>query len=106
MVMAGDEFVRPNGERLSFRMTSQETSCELLVMEVVYSPNSPRPPAHYHPSQEEHFEVLNGTLQVEIGGQRRTYEAGDRFTVPIGPHHWMHNTSSEFGKVIWQVRPA
>jgi len=106
MAMAGDEFVRPNGERLSFRMTSQETSGELLEMEVVYSPNSPRPPAHYHPSQEEHFEVLNGKLYAEIGGQRRKYEAGDRFTVPIGTHHWMHNTSSEFGKVIWQVRPA
>ena len=71
-----------------------------------FTVNSPRPPAHYHPSQEEHFEFLNGTLHTEIGGQRRTYEAGDRFTVPIGTHHWMHNTSSEFGKVIWQVRPA
>ena len=61
---------------------------------------------HYHPFQEEHFEVLNGMIRVEIGGQQCTYEAGDRFTVPMGTHHWMHNTGSELGKVIWQVRPA
>ena len=71
-----------------------------------FTVNSPRPPAHYHPSQEEHFEFLNGTIHAEIGGKTRSYEAGDSFTVPIGTHHWMHNNSSEPGKVKWQVSPA
>ena len=45
MAKAGDEFVRPNGERLTLCLTSKETNGELLEMEVVYSPNSPR---HQH----------------------------------------------------------
>jgi len=106
MAKADDEFVRPNGERLIFRKAAHETNGDLLEMEVVYSPKSSKPPAHYHPYQEEHFEVLNGTIRAEIRGQTRSYEAGDSFNVPIGTHHWMHNTSSEPGKVLWQVRPA
>jgi quercetin dioxygenase-like cupin family protein len=106
MAKAGDEFVRPNGERLTFRRTANETNGKLLEMEVVYGPNSSIPPAHYHPFQQEHFEILNGTIHTEIGGQQATYEAGENFTVPAGTHHWMRNTSPEPGRVIWQVRPA
>jgi len=75
-------------------------------MEMVYSPNSSKPTSHYHPNQEEHFEILSGTIFTEIGGQTRSFEAGESFTVPMGTHHWMHNTSPEPGKVIWQVRSA
>jgi quercetin dioxygenase-like cupin family protein len=106
MAKAGDEFIRPNGERLTFRKTSRETNGELLEMEMVYSPNSSKPPSHYHPNQDEHFEVLRGTIVTEIGGQVRSFEAGDSFYVPRGTHHWMYNTSSEPGTVIWQVQPA
>ena len=106
MARAGDEFIRPNGERLTFRKTSRETNGELLEMEMVYNPNSSKPPSHYHPNQEELFEILSGTIFTEIGGQTRSFEAGESFTVPMGTHHWMHNTSPEPGKVIWQVRPA
>ena len=99
MAKASDEFVRPYGERLTFCLTSKETNGELLEMEVVYSPNSPRPPEHYHPSQEEHFEALIGTLYTEIGGQRRTYEAGDSFTVPIGTHHGCTTPARNLGRL-------
>ena len=81
MAKADDEFVRPNGERLIFRKAAHETNGDLLEMEVVYSPKSSKPPAHYHPYQEEHFEVLNGTIRAEIRGQTRSYEAGDSFNV-------------------------
>jgi len=106
MAKAGDEFVRPNGDRITFLKTAQETNGDLLEMEVVYSPKSSKPPAHYHPYQEEQFEVINGTIQAEIAGKTRSYEVGDSFIVPTGTHHWMHNTSTEPGKVLWQVRPA
>jgi quercetin dioxygenase-like cupin family protein len=73
MARAGDEFIRPNGERLAFRKTSRETNGELLEMEMVYSSNSSKPPSHYHPTQEEHFEILSGTIFTEIGGQTGSY---------------------------------
>ena len=100
------EFTHPNGERLIFHRTGKETNGELLEMEAIYNPNSPQPPLHYHPFQEEQFEVLRGVFRVRIGEVEHTYQAGDKFTVPIATPHWMHNISDEEGRLLWQVRPA
>ena len=42
MAKAGDEFARPNGERLIFRRTAKDTNGEFPEMDVVYGPNSIR----------------------------------------------------------------
>jgi quercetin dioxygenase-like cupin family protein len=100
------EFTGPGGERLIFRKTAAETDGELLEMEATYNPNSPRPPLHYHPYQEEQFEVLSGTFRVRINQTENVYETGDSFTVPANTPHWMHNVSEEEGRLRWQIRPA
>lgn len=102
----GTEFVQPSGERLTFLRTAEETDGQLFEMEAIYNPNSPRPPLHYHPYQEEQFQVLNGTFRVKVGETEHTYESGDTFTVPADTPHWMHNVSDEEGRLRWQIRPA
>lgn len=42
MAKPGDEFIRPNCERLIFHRTANETNGELLEMDVGYGPNSIR----------------------------------------------------------------
>jgi quercetin dioxygenase-like cupin family protein len=106
MAKAGDELVSPIGERLIFRQTARDTNGELLAMEAVYRPHSSPPPEHYHPYQEECFQVLQGEIRAKIDDQERTYKPGDEFIIPPGIHHWMHNTSDDEGCVIWQTRPA
>jgi quercetin dioxygenase-like cupin family protein len=106
MIKAGDRLQRPDGERLTFCKTAQDTGGELLEVEVVYRPRSPAPPSHYHPYQEEQFRVLSGAIRARIGEVERTYRAGDAFAVPRGTPHWMHNVSDEEARVIWRVRPA
>ena len=59
------EFAQPNGERLTFLKTATETNGDLLEMEAIYNPNSPQPPLHYHPYQEEQFRVLSGTFRTK-----------------------------------------
>lgn len=100
------EFAQPNGERLTFLKTATETNGDLLEMEAIYNPNSPQPPLHYHPYQEEQFRVLSGTFRTKVGEYEHTYESGDEFTVPAGTPHWMHNVSEEEGRLRWQIRPA
>ena len=75
-------------------------------MDVTYPPVSKAPPSHYHPHQEEHFEVLAGIFRVNIAGEEQEYHPGDTFFVPQAAEHWMQNISEEEGRVIWQVRPA
>lgn len=79
---------------------------EALVLESVMPPNSQKPPPHYHPSQHEYFEVLEGEVQTYIGGERRAYSAGERFDVPPGTVHEMSNTGGSQARLHWETRPA
>ncbi len=96
----------PGERRLIIRRSGADTGGALLEMEARYPPNSPQPPAHYHPYQEEHFQVMSGTFRARIGGAERTYTAGESFTVPANRPHWMHNVGDREGRLLWQVRPA
>jgi quercetin dioxygenase-like cupin family protein len=100
------QFTNPDGERLIIRKTGKSTGGELLEMEAVYMPASPQPPYHYHPYQEEQFEVLAGVFRAMINDVEYTYQTGDKFTVPANIPHWMHNISPEEGRLLWQIRPA
>ena len=107
MVQAGDALQNPvSGQHLIIRNTAQDTGGELLEVEAVYTKPTPsRPPVHYHPRQEERFEVLDGRLNVLVGGQERTLGEGEVLTVAPGVPHAMW--AAEAGaRVNWQTRPA
>lgn len=106
MKSTSNELVHPNGERLLIRQSAESTNGELLELEATYQPNSTKPPLHYHPHQEEQFEVLSGQFRVRIGEDEQTYSVGDRYTVPANTPHWMYNESDENGRLRWQIRPA
>jgi quercetin dioxygenase-like cupin family protein len=107
LVEAGDALENPvSGQHLIVRKTDQDTGGELLEVEAVYTrPTPSRPPTHYHPRQEERFEVLHGRLNVLVGGQERTFREGEVLTVaPIAPHQmWAAEAGA---RVNWQTRPA
>jgi quercetin dioxygenase-like cupin family protein len=94
------------GETMRFSHTGAATGGELLEMQTTYRPYSARPPAHYHPHQREHFEIVEGALTVELNGTQRVYQAGEAFDVPQGAVHAMWNTGDSMTRVIWQIRPA
>ena len=62
---------------------------ELLVMEQSYDAGAEAPPPHYHPSQDEHFEVLEGSIALRVGHEHRTVPAGESFDIPRGTVHTM-----------------
>lgn len=106
MVEPGARIVVSESQRLTFVRTPAETDGELLEVRARYRPDSPEPPAHYHPNQREEFEVLEGAFQTVIDGEEAVYRAGDSFTVPEGTVHWMRNVASEPGELRWEIRPA
>jgi quercetin dioxygenase-like cupin family protein len=62
MARAGEKIYNPvQGDWIEFRQTAQDTGGELMSGELVVSPRGGNP-LHVHPLQEEHFEVLSGTL--------------------------------------------
>lgn len=95
-----------SGQRIIFRKTASDTGGELLEVESVYTKPTPsRPPVHYHPHQEERFEVLTGRLDVLMDGKEQTLEEGEVLTIPPGIPHEMWSERAG-ARVNWQTRPA
>ena len=107
MAKSGEVLENPKtGQRIIFRRTSEDTSGELLEVESVYtSPSPSRPPAHYHPAQEEIFRVLAGELHVVINGRQRVLKRGETLVIAEGAWHQMW--AEKAGVCVnWQTRPA
>ncbi len=107
MIRAGDTIENPvTGERIVFRKTSRETHGEAVVIETYVQPNGFVAAAHVHPSQEERFEVLRGSVGFRIGRQKLVAGPGQRLTVPAGTAHRFWNAGDEVAHFVCEVRPA
>ena len=75
-------------------------------MEQAYEAGAEAPPPHYHPSQDEHFEVLEGAIALRVGHEHRVVPTGESFDIPRGTPHTMGPAGGEPARVRWEVRPA
>jgi quercetin dioxygenase-like cupin family protein len=87
-------------------LTVLETGPDALVVEAVYDSGGSPPPAHLHPSQAEHFEMLEGSVRTRVEGNERTLEAGDTLDIPAGAVHQMWNPGADPARVTWRTTPA
>ncbi len=82
-----------------------ELTGEHLVMESIYQAGGAPAPPHFHPEQEERFEVIEGGVRANVRGEERVLRAGDELLVPAGTMHDFGGLADESGTVIWEVRP-
>jgi quercetin dioxygenase-like cupin family protein len=83
------------------------TSPAALELESTWSSGGRSPRTHWHPTQREQFEVLEGALTVELDGQPpRILRPSETLVVPPRTAHRMWNASSGVTRVSWQVTPA
>lgn len=74
---------------------------------VEYYPGSPFPPTHYHPDQDEHFEIERGEMLFVVDGEEHVLSEGDTIEIPRGTRHKAKNASKvESAVVLWVTRPA
>jgi quercetin dioxygenase-like cupin family protein len=107
VIRAGDSIVNPvTGERLVFRQTSRETGGEAVVFETYVQPNGFVAAAHVHPSQEECFQVLRGTVGFKTGRKKLVAGPGQRITVPAGTPHRFWNAGDDVAHFVCEIRPA
>jgi quercetin dioxygenase-like cupin family protein len=79
---------------------------DLLELEATYDAGGSAPPAHYHPSQDEHFEVLAGSVRCRTSAGERDLALGETIDIPRGTVHQFWNPGGDPALVLWQVRPA
>ena len=107
MIRAGDSIENPvTGERIVFRKTSAETNGEAVVIECFVKPNGAVAKAHVHPSQDERFEILKGSLVLKLDGKELPAGPGDRILVPAGSTHQFWNDGEEEAHFVCEIRPA
>jgi quercetin dioxygenase-like cupin family protein len=100
MPRKGQEIEGFGGMRLRFIQVEPDE----LVMQATYSGEAAMPPAHLHPSQAEHFEIIEGSMRAIVGGEERIYGQGENFDVPAGTPHQM--AADEPTRMRWEIRPA
>ena len=78
MAQTGEMIENPvTHDRVVFRVTAQDTQGTLLEFDDFLLAGYVSPPEHMHPRQQEHFEVIAGTLGVRIAGRDQVLRAGD-----------------------------
>jgi mannose-6-phosphate isomerase-like protein (cupin superfamily) len=99
--MPGDRLRLSPNATLELRASDDE----LLEVEATYDGGGSPPPNHMHPEQDEHFEILHGSMRVIVDGEEKTLDAGDEIDIPRGSAHQMWNPAEDPATVRWQTRP-
>jgi mannose-6-phosphate isomerase-like protein (cupin superfamily) len=102
----------PGMDRTELKITPTESlevrhsDADRLTVQVTYAPGGGPPPAHFHPGQDERFEVLSGALHVRVAGEERVLHRGDTLDVPRRTPHQMWNAGDEPVRAIWETTPG
>ena len=101
------------GQEISNPRTGQWTRFvsiepELMRMETVIppTPEDESEPLHIHPYQESGMEVVSGSLEFEVAGERKHLEAGESLTIPAGVPHRFWNEGTEPARATGHFAPA
>jgi quercetin dioxygenase-like cupin family protein len=78
---------------------------DILHAEVFADPGG-NVPSHFHPLQEERFEVLTGHVRFDIGRQRIEGGPGTTVTAPAGAKHAFRNIGDVEAHLRVEVEPA
>jgi quercetin dioxygenase-like cupin family protein len=107
MAIRGHEITNPKtGQRIKFVQTTNDTKGSFLEMLSTYETNSIEPPSHYHPFQEEYFEVVSGELSIRMNGEVELMGPGHQLYIAKNTSHAMWNNSNKPTTVRWKVVPA
>src|SRR2546423_4580269 len=87
-------------------LTIKRVESGLLEVEGEYGASDRPPPAHLHPQQDEHFQVVSGSLLARVDRKERKLSAGDTLDIPRGTVHQMWNSGPGEARVRWQTKPA
>lgn len=107
MAEPGEIFVSPTMKsRMTFRVTTQESAGERIVVEFENEPDDIGPPYHCHPHQQEEYEVLEGELTLKVDGKEHLLRSGETLLVPPGTPHCFWNASQQRVRFTSEHQPA
>ena len=96
----------PKGDSMEILDSAEMTNGAYTRVRLVFKPGGSRVPAHRHLLQDEHYEVLSGTVTYML--DRKIYQApaGTKFTLPKGVIHEHYTVGPEDAVSIQTITPA
>ena len=86
------------------KVSKKDTNNQLGIFEYTGYEKS-GPPLHLHFSQDEIFQVLEGSYRFMVGEEQMQLDAGETIFLPRNiPHTWIQLTDK--GKLTYMVHPA
>lgn len=89
--MTTERLHQPSGETVEIVTRGRDCDGAHFEVEGTLPPHSGGPPAHRHRRQSETFTVLEGTLRVRVGRERRDLGVGESLVIPPGTTHAFAN---------------
>ena len=86
--------------------TTEESGGEAFETINRVEPRAGGPPVHLHPTAEETYEVLAGTIDVFLDGEWRRLGPGEKVVVPPGVPHTLKNDSDQEAEIVNVHSPA
>ncbi|HVB33686.1 MAG TPA: quercetin 2,3-dioxygenase [Patescibacteria group bacterium] len=93
------------GNQMTFLITGKETGGAFFLAEMSVPPGG-GPPPHIHHREDESFQLLEGTLTIQVGGDTITASPGDFAFLPRGIAHSFRNTGAVTAKALVLITPA
>jgi quercetin dioxygenase-like cupin family protein len=93
------------GQRLSFLETTADTDGQSLRAEVCLEPGG-FVPRHLHVRQDEHLEVLAGSVRFRTRGEDRVLRPGDTSVIRRRRFHRVSNNGPGEARFLLDVHPA
>ena len=93
------------GDNQNIKLTGEDTNGQYTLIEQKNEPGIGIPP-HVHENEDEVFQVLSGQVEMSVGDQTTTLNAGDLIFCPKGvPHSWKV-VGEEKARALLSIFPA
>ena len=83
-----------------------KAECETCFAFETLDPPGTFVPPHIHTAQDEFILVLEGTIDLLLGGDKRQARPGDLVRMPMGMAHGYYNHGSTPTRALFWVTPA
>ena len=94
MATAGDTLKMPDATSFSIIESAADSGGERVEFEITMAPGAQGPPKHFHPRQDETWNVRTGELSVFVEDTWRTLGEGESLSIPPNTVHTLRNRSS------------
>ncbi|NAY91090.1 cupin domain-containing protein [Muricauda sp. JGD-17] len=93
------------GDNQNIKLTGEDTNGQYTLIEQNNQPGIGIPP-HVHENEDEVFQVLSGQVEMSVGNNTTTLQAGDLIFCPKGvPHSWKV-VGEENARAMLSIFPA